>query len=315
MIGEQLRGRSVILDGELVCPGAEGKPDFTARRARLGRQGGRVAIAAQRTPVKLVAFDVLHLAGRAVRELPCARRRELLAEFVVDGPSWRAPRYFVGEAEALLAVTAQQGLEGVVAKRLDAPYAEGRRSRAWIKHKHRRRERLVVTGWRERPDDLPEFLRARRAADGDLRPAGSASLGLDATRRRLLLAALEDLAVSAPPRRGAPTLVWGQVRDLASGHLPEAHKAGHAAYRKLNDINWRVLRRASQEQPGRHPAAGRGTHTVGPRPRPGELHPRKWGIHLSTLDELKSPAATGDSAPRRCQRWNARIPFVSGKSG
>jgi ATP-dependent DNA ligase len=50
----------VLLDGELVCLGADGKPDFAALRARLGRRGGRVAIAAQRRPGKLVAFDALH---------------------------------------------------------------------------------------------------------------------------------------------------------------------------------------------------------------------------------------------------------------
>lgn len=65
-------------------------------------------------------FDALHVDGRAVRELPCAARRELLASLELEGPAWRTPRHFVGQAEALLAATAEQGLEGVVAKRLDA---------------------------------------------------------------------------------------------------------------------------------------------------------------------------------------------------
>lgn len=54
-------------------------------------------------------------------------------------------------------------------KRLDAPYAEGRRCRSWIKIKHRRRERLAVTGWRER-DGAPARAcqRRRRAATGRL---------------------------------------------------------------------------------------------------------------------------------------------------
>jgi bifunctional non-homologous end joining protein LigD len=53
-IGEQLHGHQVILDGELVCLGADGKPDFTALRARIGRRGGRAAIAGQHTPVTLL---------------------------------------------------------------------------------------------------------------------------------------------------------------------------------------------------------------------------------------------------------------------
>ena len=131
VIAEQLDGRQVILDGELVCFGADGKPDFAALRARIGRRAGRVGAAAPRGVVKLVAFDVLHLDGAAVRGLPYARRRELLAELVVDGPALIAPRHFVEQREAVLFATAEQGLEGVVAKRLDAPYAESRRSRSW----------------------------------------------------------------------------------------------------------------------------------------------------------------------------------------
>src|SRR5690348_16868135 len=96
-----------------------------------------------------MAFDLLHLDGTAVRHFPYWRRRELLAELELDGGVCRTPRHFVGEGEAVLAATAEQGLEGVVAKRLDAAYGEGRRSSAWVKQKHRRRERFVVTGWRE----------------------------------------------------------------------------------------------------------------------------------------------------------------------
>jgi len=90
----------------------------------------------------------------------------------------------------------------VVAKRLDAPYAEGRRSSAWVKQKHRRHERFVVTGWRERDGALPEFFLARRVGK-ELEPAGRASLGLDHERREQLLSALAELEVKpVRPRRG-----------------------------------------------------------------------------------------------------------------
>jgi bifunctional non-homologous end joining protein LigD len=205
-IAEQLPRLGVLLDGELVCFGAEGKSDFPALRTRLVQRDGRAPTAAEHVPVTLVVFDVLHLSGRAVRELRYARRRELLAELALEGPAWQTPRHFVGEGEALLVATAEQGLEGVVAKRLDGHYDEGRRSRAWVKQKHRRREMLLVTGWRERRDELPEFLLARRAADGGLRPAGSASLGLDPPRRTRLLEALEQHETT--PRRPDRSVHW-----------------------------------------------------------------------------------------------------------
>jgi ATP-dependent DNA ligase len=73
-----------------------------------------------------------------------------------------APRHFVGERDAVLAATWERGLEGVVAKRLDSRYEEGRRSAAWLKHRHRRRERFVITGWVPfAPGRLESFLLAR----------------------------------------------------------------------------------------------------------------------------------------------------------
>ena len=125
-IADQLAGRRVILDGELTCLDADGKPDFAALRTRLGRRPGRRS--GRAGPVMLMIFDGLHLVGRALRQLPYAARRELLAGLGLEGPAWRVPRHFVGQAEQLLAATAEQGLEGVVAKRLDAVYRGGARA-------------------------------------------------------------------------------------------------------------------------------------------------------------------------------------------
>ena len=74
----------MILDGELVCLDVDGRPDFGALRASLAGPARRVNGAPR--PATLMAFDVLHLDGRAVRRLSYARRRELLG---VDGhPGW-----------------------------------------------------------------------------------------------------------------------------------------------------------------------------------------------------------------------------------
>ena len=159
----------------------------------------------------------VHLDGRAVRQLPYVARRELLASLGLEGPAWRAPRHFIGQAEQLLAATAEQGLEGVVAKRLDAAYRAGR-SRSWLKIKHRRRERLAVTGWRERDGELPEFLLARPGADGRLRPAGSASLGLDAGQRAELLEALAARELSRRRSRGRVRWAAPGVEVLVDAH-------------------------------------------------------------------------------------------------
>jgi bifunctional non-homologous end joining protein LigD len=213
---ENLADRIVILDGELVSLSADGKPDFAALRTRLAGRSRRAA-GPPGGQLTFMAFDLLHLDGRAVRHLPYWRRRELLAELELDRLACRVPRHFVGEGEALLAATAEHGLEVVVAKRLDAPYAEGRRSNAWVKQKHRRRERFVVLGWRERDGALPEFFLARRVGGG-LRPAGNASLGLDRDRREQLLSALAERELTPVRHRRRVHWALPEIEVLADVH-------------------------------------------------------------------------------------------------
>jgi bifunctional non-homologous end joining protein LigD len=188
-------GATVVLDGELVCFGADGKPDFTALRRCLGARArpGRLTT--------FVVFDMLHLDGLAVRALPYVKRRGLLGQLDVPD-QLLVPRCFsAAEAEHLITWTRDEALEGVVAKRLDALYRPGHRSAAWVKHKHRRVERFVITGWM--PDGergRPAYLLARRTAAG-LEPAGTVTLGLDRPQHEQLERVLEVLRVDGGRRR------------------------------------------------------------------------------------------------------------------
>jgi bifunctional non-homologous end joining protein LigD len=98
-------------------------------------------------PVTYVIFDLLWLEGHSTLGLAYRDRRTLLAELELSGKSWRVPAHREGDGAALLEATSAQGLEGVVAKRLDSPYEPGRRSSAWIKIKNRPSQEVVVGGW------------------------------------------------------------------------------------------------------------------------------------------------------------------------
>jgi bifunctional non-homologous end joining protein LigD len=193
----------VLLDGELVCLGSDGRPDFASLRRRLRAPADKARRHAARWPVTYLAFDLLHLDGRSTRELSYERRRELLLDLALDnGSRWRTPRHFVGDSERVLAATRELGFEGVVAKRLGSPYLPGVRSGAWVKHKHRRVESFVVTGWSPAEPRRPEsLLLTRVGSNGTLEPAGSVPLVLgngqaDDVRRRL------EPLVLPPTRRG-----------------------------------------------------------------------------------------------------------------
>ena len=78
-VADDLAGRDVLLDGELVCFGADGRPDFHKLRRRLSAGDARSAASlAIEQPATLIVFDLLHLGGHATRALPNARRRALL---------------------------------------------------------------------------------------------------------------------------------------------------------------------------------------------------------------------------------------------
>jgi bifunctional non-homologous end joining protein LigD len=132
------RRRRLILDGELVAIGMDGKPDFSLMQGRLPHRGGR-------HPVTFIAFDVLHADGKDIARVSLEERRKRLEGLRFDGEHWRTSVLYDDGAE-LRKITRRLGLEGVVAKRLDSPYEFGRRSGAWLKLKNTAVDEFVVGG-------------------------------------------------------------------------------------------------------------------------------------------------------------------------
>jgi bifunctional non-homologous end joining protein LigD len=145
---EAFEGREVILDGEIVAFDGSGRPSFQLLQRRMGlTTEATIRLRAQETPATYVAFDVLWLDGRSLLTEPYTERRRALAELGFDGPNWQAPAHHVGDGDRLWDAVRAQGLEGVVAKRLDSPYRPGARSGEWLKVRYRRGQELVVGGW------------------------------------------------------------------------------------------------------------------------------------------------------------------------
>ncbi|HEU5429711.1 MAG TPA: non-homologous end-joining DNA ligase [Actinocrinis sp.] len=146
---EHGRRRGLVVDGEIVAFDANGRPSFATLQQRMHvRDEARIARLSERTPVVYIVFDVLHVGARSLIDEAYHARREVLGSLdLAAEPSWRVPEYQAGDGGGLYAATREEGLEGVIAKRLESTYQPGRRSADWIKVKHVRTQEVVVGGW------------------------------------------------------------------------------------------------------------------------------------------------------------------------
>jgi bifunctional non-homologous end joining protein LigD len=138
-----------VLDGEIVAFGSNAWPDFEAlqQRMNISTAAQARALSAQ-VPVSYLAFDLLWLDGRSLLDESYSLRRELLESLGLDSGRVQVPPSFVGESGAdIQAVSRQQHLEGIMAKRLSSRYEPGRRTTAWRKIKNVHRQEVVIGGW------------------------------------------------------------------------------------------------------------------------------------------------------------------------
>ena len=201
----------VIVDGEIIVPGSDGRPSFELALARLRRPGGPPSgQPPPRWPAVLMAFDLLYWDCRDLRPRPLRLRRRLLARWGAtwppEGPVRLSPG-IVGRGTALFEEFRRLGLEGMVAKRLDSPYRPGR-SEAWLKVKAFEERVFVIGGFiPDGASSLRSLLVARPQPGPPGGPGGLAGLvgsGLAAAQRLRLRERLEALALAGP----APQLAW-----------------------------------------------------------------------------------------------------------
>lgn len=245
--GAALGATSAVFDGELIAFDAAGRVSFGALQPRMHvLDAARVRRLAASTPVTYVLFDLLHLDGRDTMGLPYRQRRELLEGLGLSGPHWDTPPYTAGGGPRLLAASREQGLEGVMAKLLDAPYTPGRRSRAWLKIKNLRTQEAVLVGWRpgqgSRADTIGSLLLGIPGPDG-LVYAGSVGTGftrqmLDDLRVRLSSLERPDSPLAAPPpARDARGAHWVSPQLVGEVRFTEWTRDG-----RLRHPAWRGLR-------------------------------------------------------------------------
>src|SRR5213596_4266121 len=208
-LGRALPERCVV-DGEVVIVGAAGL-DFEALLLRIHPAASRVKLLAAESPASFVAWDLLALGDEDLRPLPLAQRRERLEQALAGA----APPVHLSPATRDRTLAEDwfrrfegAGLDGVMAKRLDAPYRAGERT--MIKVKHVRTADCVVAGfrWHKKGSGtmVGSLLLGLYDDEHTLHHVGVAAAFTSAMRKRLVadLAPLRENALEAIPGVAGP---------------------------------------------------------------------------------------------------------------
>ena len=238
-----LPGRDLLVDGEVIALDARGVPDFRVLQERMHvRRARSVARLVEQVPVTFMVFDLLRLDGRDLTAQPLEERRRLLTA-TLDGSAWQVPPAY-DDGEMLWEATAQQGLEGIVSKRLDSRYRPGERSPHWLKRAHRHRRSYVVGGWRpqEGTSDRLAALLVGEPTPLGLAYRGRVGSGIGGRAGRALGDLVADLAREQSPfhdevpRVDARGTHWLEPRLVVD---VDTHGAG---YQRLRQPSFRGVR-------------------------------------------------------------------------
>ena len=167
-----------ILDGELLCM-VDGKPSFeTIQRRSLMSNRYKIEMEAKKYPATFVAFDCLYDDGEDLTLRPLAERKEYLQKAVTESERLAVSRVFdAGQALALFQLAKEQGLEGIVAKKKDSLYFQGKRTKSWLKMKNLMDDDFVVCGWIPKDNHMTSIVLGQYD-DGTLVYKGHVTLGV-----------------------------------------------------------------------------------------------------------------------------------------
>jgi bifunctional non-homologous end joining protein LigD len=184
-----------IIDGEIVALNASGAPDFAALQAALSEGKSKDLI--------FFAFDLLFDGDEDLRKRPLSERKGLLKQIFVDRDDRGVIRFvehFDTGGEAVLRSACKLSLEGIVSKKVDAPYQSGR-SGAWTKAKCRAGHEVVVGGWSTTNGRFRSLLVGVNRGDHFVY-VGRVGTGYGGTVVRNLLPRLKSVAAAKSPFTG-----------------------------------------------------------------------------------------------------------------
>jgi len=205
--GKSLGVESAVIDGEIIALNDAGLSSFKVLQN---------ALRSRQHDLYFVAFDLLHLNGHDLRDMPLEDRREILAALIPDGSRIQFSQPLPGDAKAIFHLVDQAGLEGMVSKQRDSKYRSGP-STSWLKAKCYSIDEYDLLGV-EREAGKPAF--ALMAERGTGRYVGTAFINSNRAIRERLWQRVQEHAGPAPQGMKRPATQWvkpgliGRVKHL-----------------------------------------------------------------------------------------------------
>ncbi len=278
-----------IIDGEIVALDVTGAPDFTALQAALSEKRSQHLV--------YFAFDLLHAGDEDLRARPLTERKERLKQIVskhAHNPNnIRYVEHFRDSGDAVLKSACRMNLEGIVSKRLDAPYRSGRTT-AWTKAKCRGGHEVVIGGWSGSKTNLRSLLVGVRRGR-HLVHVGRVGTGFNAHKAKDLLKKLNALATKTSPFSGKdpphrmPDWTWVRPKLVA-----EIEFAGWTGAGMVRQAAFKALRedKPASDVRAERPASAAITRNAAanllPTPIPSERN-NVLGVVISRADKALWP--------------------------
>ncbi len=266
-----LKTPDCVVDGEVCALDEEGRPSFSAMQQ--GKSG---------TPIVYYLFDLLEVEGEPIVDLPVEERRKRLEKLLDKRNKTVRFSESFDDGEALLAAANEQGLEGIMAKRLGSRYLPGRRSRDWLKIKGHGRQEFVIAGYTRgkgrRERTLGSLVLGMYEGD-EFVYVGNVGTGFNDQEIDRLLKKLKPLERKTPPFKDVPKMprvrkgdvLWVQPKLVAEVEFVEWTHDGRLrapAYKGLRED------KAAVE-----------VHREASEPMASEIRKGKRVLKLSNLDK------------------------------
>ena len=290
--------KSALIDGEIVAF-KDGHPDFSTLKDAISDGGD----------MTLFAFDLLAIDGEDLTGLSNLDRKTRLQPLIPeDEDRLRYSDHVIGAGEQLFETMCREGLEGIVSKRADAPYA-GKRTKAWLKVKCTHRQEFVIVGWlpSDKKRGFKSLLLGVREGKG-YRYAGKVGTGFDQALMNDIREKLDALdrktpTVEAPKAavRGAKWVTPRLVAEIAFAEITPDGVLRHSSFIGLRE-----------DKPAKDVVA----ETPAPLPDMAESAAPETSIKVSSRDRVifdKSDVTKGDLADYYVAVSGIMLPFAANR--